>query len=210
MSPRKDLGLDKRDCILKAARCVFAKQGYADTVVADIAERAGIAKGTVYLYFDSKEKIYLEALLEDKRKLNARTKEMMKAAVTLIAKLRAYIDVRLEYLAQHEDFLRIYLSEVRASMVRGSALPSELFQAFRESESMVAHAFAAAVAVGEIRDVDPDVAAAAFTDVVRGVIERKLLGWSGPTSTQETDFLLDLFACALTESGSFTAIQQKS
>ena len=37
--------------ILQAARAVFARQGYANTVVDDIATQAGIAKGTLYLYF---------------------------------------------------------------------------------------------------------------------------------------------------------------
>ena len=64
---RKDLPENRRACILKAARCVFARQGYSKTVVDDIAGQAGIAKGTLYLYFKSKEDIFLAALMEDAR-----------------------------------------------------------------------------------------------------------------------------------------------
>ena len=42
---------------MKAATVVFAKKGYASTRVADIAERAGVGKGTVYEYFSSKEEL---------------------------------------------------------------------------------------------------------------------------------------------------------
>src|SRR5260221_12287005 len=48
----------KRDAILDAARTLFAKQGYEETTIADIAQAAGVAVGTVYLYFRNKHEIY--------------------------------------------------------------------------------------------------------------------------------------------------------
>src|SRR5438552_6679743 len=48
---------DKREAILRAAVKVFAKKGYFNSKVADIAAAAGIADGTVYLYFKSKDEI---------------------------------------------------------------------------------------------------------------------------------------------------------
>jgi len=48
---------DKREAILKSATKVFAQKGFFNSKVADIAGEAGIADGTVYLYFKSKEEI---------------------------------------------------------------------------------------------------------------------------------------------------------
>src|SRR5688572_10824599 len=48
---------DKRTAILKAATLVFAEKGFFNSKVADIATAAGIADGTVYLYFKSKDEI---------------------------------------------------------------------------------------------------------------------------------------------------------
>src|SRR5882757_2685487 len=48
---------DKREAILRAATHVFAANGYFNSKVADIASEAGVADGTVYLYFKSKEEI---------------------------------------------------------------------------------------------------------------------------------------------------------
>src|SRR5919107_6180508 len=48
---------DKREAILRAATRVFARNGYFNAKVADIAASAGVADGTVYLYFKSKEEI---------------------------------------------------------------------------------------------------------------------------------------------------------
>src|SRR6187549_2963087 len=55
-SARAPVG-DKREAILRAATRVFARNGYFNSKVADIAREAGVADGTVYLYFKSKEEI---------------------------------------------------------------------------------------------------------------------------------------------------------
>src|SRR6266568_3030385 len=114
LSPARKIATEKRRCaILRAARAVFARQGYASTVVDDIAAQAGIAKGTLYLYFPSKEQIYLAALIEEARQLDAESRAAMRAAKTWRNKLRAYIEVRLRYFDEHQDFVRIYLTEFR-------------------------------------------------------------------------------------------------
>src|SRR5689334_1942397 len=48
---------DKREAVLRAAVKVFARKGYFNSKVADVASEAGIADGTVYLYFKSKDEI---------------------------------------------------------------------------------------------------------------------------------------------------------
>lgn len=50
---------NRKTDILAAARAVFVEQGYKQACIADIAERAGVAPGTIYLYFGSKENIVL-------------------------------------------------------------------------------------------------------------------------------------------------------
>jgi AcrR family transcriptional regulator len=198
---RKDLPENRRACILNAARCVFARQGYADTLVDDIAGQAGIAKGTLYLYFKSKEEIFLAALIEDARRLEALTRERIEAAATWQDKLKAYVTVRMEYLEKHEDFLRIYLAEIRSMMVRGMRMQGELFHVIRESESYLARMFAVAIERKEIRPVDPDLAAMTLCDLTRGLMERRLLGWSHATGTSEAEFALDLLCRSLKNTG---------
>ncbi|HWF90339.1 MAG TPA: helix-turn-helix domain-containing protein [Pyrinomonadaceae bacterium] len=57
MRSARSLTTDKREAILRAATSVFAHNGYFNSKVADIAREAGVADGTVYLYFKSKEDI---------------------------------------------------------------------------------------------------------------------------------------------------------
>ena len=58
-------GGDKRERILQAAVKVFARNGFHATRVSEVAKAAGVADGTIYLYFDSKESL-LVSLFEDR------------------------------------------------------------------------------------------------------------------------------------------------
>ncbi len=60
---RKRLPADKRiRSILEAAAEVFAEKGYRQSSVSDMVQRAGIARGTFYLYFDSKREVFLKLI----------------------------------------------------------------------------------------------------------------------------------------------------
>jgi AcrR family transcriptional regulator len=59
----KDDVRDKRQSILTAARDLFASQGYEETTIAEIARTAGMAVGTVYLYFQNKHDILVDVCL---------------------------------------------------------------------------------------------------------------------------------------------------
>jgi AcrR family transcriptional regulator len=59
---REETG-SKRQAIIEAARNIFAQKGYEDTTIAEIAEAAGVAVGTVYLYFRNKREIYTSVSL---------------------------------------------------------------------------------------------------------------------------------------------------
>jgi len=54
----------KRQAIIEAARNIFAMKGYEDTTISEIAEDAGVAVGTVYLYFRNKREIYTSVSLD--------------------------------------------------------------------------------------------------------------------------------------------------
>ena len=73
--------------ILAAARKIFATKGFRDATVDDIAAEAGIAKGTVYLYYPSKKEMYLAALKQGLAELQQRTGAAMQAASGAQAKL---------------------------------------------------------------------------------------------------------------------------
>jgi TetR/AcrR family fatty acid metabolism transcriptional regulator len=60
MSPRPDVSEDRKQQIMDAATVVFARQGYEKTRMEDIAREAGLSKGLLYWYFQSKKDLFLE------------------------------------------------------------------------------------------------------------------------------------------------------
>ena len=62
MSPRPDVSEQRKDQILDAATNVFSRRGFHDARVDDIAEEAGLSKGTLYWYFKSKDDIIIGLL----------------------------------------------------------------------------------------------------------------------------------------------------
>jgi AcrR family transcriptional regulator len=194
---RKAATEQRRCSILQAARAVFARQGYADTVVDDIATQAGIGKGTLYLYFPSKEQIYLAALLEEARKLDADSRAAINAARTWQDKLGAYLQVRLNYFEAHQDFLRIYMTEFRGMFMQGKPFAAEFHHLAQAGEAQLAQIFAAAAARGEIRPVDPELAALTVADITRGLLERQLRHWGRPVGADDAAFALDILCRSL-------------
>src|ERR1700754_5048101 len=82
---------DKRERILKAAVKVFARNGFHATRVSEVAKAAGVADGTIYLYFESKEEL-LVRLFEDRvEKLLGFMREELPKEPDAPAKLRAVI-----------------------------------------------------------------------------------------------------------------------
>jgi TetR/AcrR family fatty acid metabolism transcriptional regulator len=181
----------KRNAILDAARTVISRQGYAGASVDDVAAEASIAKGTLYLYFKSKEELYLAALARDMGDLSHRARAEMDMAPTLREKMLAFLRVRLEYSKANEDFLRIYLAEFGSIFLRSSQ-HSELCRLARENMRYIKREVEKAAARREIRAVETGPVTAALSALARGMLESRLLGWREFQAHDEAEFAVDL------------------
>jgi TetR/AcrR family transcriptional regulator, fatty acid metabolism regulator protein len=106
---------DKREAILRAATRVFARNGYFNSKVADIARDAGVADGTVYLYFKSKEEI-LHSIFD--RGMESAIEEGRRQIETINdprEKLRRIAHLHLERLGADRDLAVVYQVELRSS-----------------------------------------------------------------------------------------------
>ncbi len=90
--------------ILQAARRVISRDGLADASVERIAAEAGVAKGTLYLYFDSKETLLARACEPVVAELLRRTRRAIQRTRGLRRKLGEAVRVGLEHANEHQDF----------------------------------------------------------------------------------------------------------
>lgn len=111
----QDAAPDKREAILGAATKVFAKNGYFNSKVADIAGEAGIADGTVYLYFKSKDEILHSIFDRAMENFIAKGRKELAKLATPIERLRRIAEMHLERLGADRDLAIVFQVELRGS-----------------------------------------------------------------------------------------------
>jgi TetR/AcrR family fatty acid metabolism transcriptional regulator len=106
---------DKREAILRAAIQVFARNGYFNSKVADVARAAGIADGTVYLYFKSKEEILHSIFHRSVAEAIAEARRTLTDIKDPREKLRRIAETHLERLGADRDLAIVFQVELRSS-----------------------------------------------------------------------------------------------
>jgi TetR/AcrR family fatty acid metabolism transcriptional regulator len=103
---------NKKDAILRAAVKSFAKHGYHNAKVAKIAEAAGVATGSVYVYFEDKEDLLVnifdelwKTLYMEFEKLNADKRQGASR------KIEAMLDIVLDHFISDADLAKVYVNE---------------------------------------------------------------------------------------------------
>ncbi len=88
---RSDPKERKRLKLVAAATELFVAQGYRKTSVEEVARRAGVSKGTVYLYFKTKGELLLHAIIEEKRRYLVHLKPMFEDGVAPAQRLKLWL-----------------------------------------------------------------------------------------------------------------------
>jgi len=102
--------LQRRKEIIQAAQRVFFSSGFDQCTMDDIAEAAELSKGTLYLYFRSKEELHLAVAYDSIRLLNVRTNKAVDEEGDAIEKLRRMGLACVEFSRTHPDHMKAILT----------------------------------------------------------------------------------------------------
>lgn len=171
--------------ILDAARRIFGQKGFEGASVDEIAEAAGLAKGTVYTYFHSKRDLYRAALQHGLAGLIAETRRNVDAAPTTAEKIRAFVATRIRY----PGF----------GLVSPPCLEKGFKNLCRQQIQLLEDVIAEGAARGDLRPVPPGSAAFLVCEMAASLIGRRRLGWSRGTSEKDIELLFDLIWKGLAE-----------
>ncbi|MEE1823970.1 TetR/AcrR family transcriptional regulator [Streptomyces sp. BE20] len=189
--------VDRRQAILDGAFAVFARRGYAQTCVKEIAEEAGVAKPTVYNHLADKESLYREAV-------EAAADRVGEQCLAVVEQLRAAVsdgDPRTALTAVARGLLRAcHQEDARAvrqlASAEGARFPG-LEASVRERtalriRSALADRLARLTLVGRLRPCDPELAAEHFLVLLTGPMEYR------PDADTDTvaDAAVDVFLSA--------------
>lgn len=162
---------DKRARIVDAAIEVFARKGFRAARVSDIAERAGVADGTIYLYFRNKEDLLLTIFEEKMEEVLAALAKSLEAAADPVEGMRLYARFHFDQLRTHPALAQVFQVELRQShRFFREYRPEKLWQYLGVFEDLVSRG----QAQGLIRaDVDPFLAKWAFF----GALDEMAIQW---------------------------------
>lgn len=170
-------GPDKRERILRAAIRVFARKGFYATRVSEIAKAAGVADGTIYLYFKNKDDV-LVSIFEDRiSKLIGVLRAELEAPGTFDERFRRVIELQLGLLEGQRDLAEVVTVNLRQSSRLLKQFATPLFTEYLE---VIAGLIAQGQREGVVRaDVNPRVVARALWGALDGVAVTWALGGSG-------------------------------
>jgi TetR/AcrR family transcriptional regulator, fatty acid metabolism regulator protein len=182
---------EKRDLILRAATKVFAQNGYFQSQVADVARVAGVAAGTVYLYFKGKDDL-LVSIFE--RSMNEVLAECRAAIATIedpAARLRELAHLHLGRLGRDKDLAVVFQVELRQS-VKFMERFSESF--LQDYFKLIRQAIGDGQQTGAFRK---DISATTATKIFFGALDEMATNWVLSRRkydlNAEADAVVDLF-----------------
>jgi AcrR family transcriptional regulator len=178
--------------ILDAARRVFAAKGFHDATLDDVAEAARIAKGTIYLYYPSKQDLYWAALRAGIVAMVEEAARQMAAGSTAAEKIRAFIASKIHYFEARKDFFKVYFAEFGNALTHPAEMQREFKQLYLRQAQVLAEVIAEGVRRKELRPLRPQSSALAIADLTRGIVVQRLVGWSKAPAEDDIQFAFDL------------------
>ena len=165
---------DKRERILDAAVRVFAKKGFHATRVSEVAKAAGVADGTIYLYFKSKDELLVKLFEDRVEKLLAYMKEELPKTESAAGKMRLVIELQLGLLEGERDLAEVITVIIRQSSQLLKEFAAPKFAAYLDAIGKVV---AEGQAAGEFRtDIAPSLVARATFGALDGIALTWALG----------------------------------
>ena len=182
---------DRRDAILRAAIDVFAARGFFNAQVADVAREAGVAAGTVYLYFHGKDDLLISIFERTMKAAVAAGRESLAATADPIERLRAIARLHLDRLGSDRRLAVVFQVELRQStkfMERFSATH------LREYLGIIRDVIADGQARGQFRrGVNPTLAAKLFFGALDEMATNWMLSRRRYSLEADADAVVDLF-----------------
>ena len=161
---------ERRRQILDAAKVVFAEAGYHGASIGAIIDRAAIARGTFYLYFESKEAVFGALLDQAMGDLRARIVHVDTDASAPPPEVQLLDGIArvLEYVVADRPLAVVLLSSTATPDAEAAARLSAFYDEIR---AVIARSLAQGAALGILRVTQPERTAAALLGLVRGIVE---------------------------------------
>ena len=186
---------DKRAAISRAAVKVFAQRGFFNAQVADVARAAGVAAGTVYLYFRSKDEILTSIFERTMKEGISESRLALESVTDPVERLRCLARLHLRRLGRDRDLAVVFQVELRQSTKFMEQLSSSLLRTYL---GQLRDAIADGQASGAFAThINPTLAAKALFGALDEMATNWILSTRRYDLAGEADAVVDLFVNGL-------------
>ena len=156
--------------IFETSMKLFAEKGYDATSIEDITATVGVAKGTLYYHFSSKEEIF-NFLVEEGMKLLQNSIDIKTSKLTsYIDKIKAIILIEIKIVVKYEDLITILISQFWGKEARNKKCQNDIYKYINTIEDIVKKGIEA----GEIKQGNPKAIASEIYGLICSTLIYKL------------------------------------
>lgn len=166
ISRERGISAALKEQIFRAAMEVFSEKGFERATVEEVAERAGLARGTIYYHFRSKRDLFLFLMEEGIDLMAVEVEAAVEAAPDTRAALDALVDAHVEFFHRYRDFARVLMLETWRLEPEVEVSPQRVLA---NDLRVVGRVFAQAKRERMLRDIDEPTLLSGFFGLVCGV-----------------------------------------
>ena len=168
---------NRKSAILKAARRLFFEKGFKTVTVESIARKAELSKGSIYLYYNSKEEIYTQILLSDIEKFHDSISDLVKKAASASDALTRLANIYVDFFLNDRELFRILMTFMlhTTDMNLPEDLNSHIIKTTNKTINVIEQVFKYGVDRGEFPEtINPRLNRNAIWGMLNGIISLHL------------------------------------
>ncbi|HUP44590.1 MAG TPA: helix-turn-helix domain-containing protein [Thermoanaerobaculia bacterium] len=173
---------------------VIARKGIGATTVQDIADEAGVAKGTIYLYFRDRDELVEKTFESAISRLHGRIDEALEAEGSLEQRLRESLLRAIEFFRESGQFFRLYIAQrFPEGTPQQQRKQQRQCDQYRTRIVKLAALFEEAMQKGEIRRTDAYRLALFFAEGTNAIIVERVMEENPPPAEDDVDLIVATF-----------------
>lgn len=174
MATREEKARRQREAILGAAIMVFSRKGFHKSSVEEIARRAGVGKGTIYLYFGGKSELFGAAVIEGVETFIEKLRSELESDLPFPEHFKQLVASSVSYYLKYGDLTRIFNNELSSGLDRATLTRIE--EARKRCLDFFAEILEDGHRRGYIRAVDFQLAAVGLVGLLDSMCAHQLRG----------------------------------
>lgn len=161
------LSNEKQMEILKAAVDLFSERGFERTTVDEIASRANVGKGTIYLYFENKEKIFIAILEEGIQTVIRKMEQILSESGDFRKRLQTLLTEHLQFADEHREFYKVLFKErLNMKLIGDKGAQDRIIEKHKKTHQLITQFMQVGIDQNQFRNGDPNMYAFAFNGIV--------------------------------------------